>query len=118
MERKYPPKMFCFFVLTNFLFRFFYLSIPGIVLSIVGIWVKPCLLIAISVLGLDLILSIIEQLRIRKAAVTYSENQEFNELMDAFCSQDGLEKVRTLIDEKIKAASVEESAEEKTEIPS
>ena len=103
MERKYPTKMFWLFVLTNFLFHYFYLSISGIILCIVGIWVKACLWIGLAILGLDVILSIIEQLRIRKAAVTPSDNPEFNELMDAFCSPDGLEAVRRIVDAKIEA---------------
>ena len=103
MERKYPTKMFWLFVLTNFLFHFFYLSVPGIILCIVGIWVKSCLWIGLAILGLDVILSIIEQLRIRKAAVTPSDNPEFNELMDAFCGPDGHEAVRKIVDGKIGA---------------
>ena len=101
MERKYPAKMFLLFVLTNFLFHFFYLSIPGIILSIVGIWVKPCLWIGLAILVLDVILSIIEQLRIRKAAITPNDNPEFNELMDAFCGPNGLDAVRRIVDAKI-----------------
>lgn len=112
MERKYPKKMFWFFVLTNFLFHFFYLSFPGITLCLIGIWVKPCLWIGLSILLLDLILSIIDQLRIRKAAVTQSENPEFNELMDAFCGPDGLNAVGKILDEKISASSPVESDEE------
>ena len=113
MERKYPTKMFWLFVLTNFLLHFFYLSIPGIILCIVGIWAKPCLWIGLAILGLDVILSIIEQLRIRKAAVTPSDNPEFNELMDAFCSPDGLEAVRRIVDAKIEAAPPVKSQEDK-----
>ena len=112
MERKYPVKMFWLFVLTNFLFHFFYLSIPGIILCIVGIWAKPCLWIGLAILGLDVILSIIEQLRIRKAAVTPSDNPEFNELMDAFCSPDGLEAVRRIVDAKIEATPPVKSQED------
>lgn len=108
MERKYPAKMFWLFVLTNFLFRFFYLSISGIILCIVGAWVKPCLWIGLAVLSFDLILSNIEQLRIRKAAVTPSDNPEFNALMDAFCGPDGLDAVRKIVDEKIKVSSTAE----------
>ena len=111
MERKYPTKMFWLFVLTNFLFHFFYLSIPGIILCVVGIWVKPCLWIGVTVLGLDAIFSIIEQLRIRKAAVSHSDNPEFNELMDAFCGPDGFDAVRRVLDEKIKTAPVVEEDE-------
>ena len=111
MERKYPAKMFWLFVLTNFLFHFFYLSIPGIILCIVGIWVNSCLWIGLSVLGLDVILSVIEQLRIRKAAVTPSDNPEFNELMDAFCGPDGLDAVRKIVDAKIASAPPVETDE-------
>ena len=112
MERKYPTKMFWLSVLTNFLFHFFYLSVPGIILCIVGIWVKSCLWIGLAILGLDVILSIIEQLRIRKAAVTPSDNPEFNELMDAFCSPDGLEAVRRIVDAKIEATPPVKSQED------
>ena len=114
MERKYPAKMFWFFVLTNFLFHFFYLSLPGIILCVVGIWVKPCLWAGVAILLLDLILSILEQMRIRKAAVTPSSNPEFNELMDAFCGPGGLDGVGKVLDEKIKSAqSVEPHEGEK-----
>ena len=112
MKRKYPTKMFWFFVLTNFLFHFFYLSIPGIIFCIVGIWVKPCLWIGLAILGLDVILSIIEQLRICKAAVTHSDNPEFNELMDAFCSPGGFEAFGKVLDEKIQSAPSVESQED------
>jgi len=112
MERKYSAKMFWFFVLTNFLFRFFYLSVPGIILCIVGIWVKICLWIGLALLGLDVILSIIEQLSIRKAAVTPSDNSEFNELMDAFYGPDGLDSVRKIVDKKIKSTSPVEARKE------
>ena len=111
MERKYPTKMFWLFVLTNFLFHFFYLSIPGIILCIIGIWVKSCLWIGFTILGLDVILSIIEQLRIRKAAVKPSDNPEFNELMDAFCSPGGLKAFGKVLDEKIKSSSAAEFQE-------
>ena len=62
-----------------------------------------------AVLGLDLILSIVEQSRIRNAAVSHSENPEFNELMDAFCSPDGLQAVGKVLDEKIKSTPDDES---------
>lgn len=112
MEREYPTKMFWLFVLTNFLFHFFYLFIPGIILCIAGIWVKPCLWVGFIILGLDMILSIIEQLRIRKAAVTPGDNPEFNELMDAFCSPEGLKAVGKVMDEKNKSVPPAEALEE------
>lgn len=113
MERKYPVKMFWLFVLTKFLVRFFYLSIPGIILCIVGIWVKPCLWVGLAILGLDFILSVLDQLRLRKAALTPSDNPEYNELMDAFCGPDGLGAFRKVLDEKIKNAPEVEVQENK-----
>ena len=50
--------------------------------------------------------------RIRKVAVTSSDNPEFNEFMDAFCSPDGLDAVRRIVDEKIKSTSPAEPQEE------
>lgn len=100
MRRKYPTKMFWLYVLANFLLHFLYLFIPGIVLCIVGIWVRFCLWIGLAILGLDMILSIIEQLRIRKVAITPSDNSDFNELMDAFCGPDNLDTVRKVVDKK------------------
>ena len=112
MERKYPTKMFFLFTLTNFVFHYFYLFVPGTILCIVGIWVKTCLWIGLVILGLDLILSIIEQLRIRKAAVSPSNNPEFNELMDAFCSPGGLGAVREIVEGKIQASIPADPPEE------
>ena len=86
MNRKYPAKMFWLFVLMNFMLHFFYLFVLGIILCIAGVWVKPCLWIGIALLALDAILSIIEQLSIRKTALTPSGDPEIDELMDALLS--------------------------------
>lgn len=113
MERKYPAKMFWFNVIMNFLFFFFYLSLPGILFCIIGIWAKPCLWIGLAILFLDLILSIIEQMRLRQAALTPSDNAEFNELMDAFLGPGGsADAFRKVMDTKIKAAATDEENED------
>ena len=92
---------------ANFVFfHFLHLFVPGIILCIVGIWVKTCLWIGLIILGIDLILSIIEQLRIRKAAITQSDNPVFNEFMDAFCGPGGLNDVRKVLDLKIKSQNL------------
>ena len=110
MDRKYPPKMFCFFVLTNFLFHFFWLSVPGVILCIVGIWVKACLKIGLAILLLDLVLSVIEQLRIKNAVMT-SEHPDVRELMDAFCGPEGPEGFGKVLEEKIRVQKKEASEE-------
>lgn len=96
--------MFWLFVLTNFVFHFFYLFVPGIILCIVGIWVRVCLWIGLAILGFDLILSLIEQMLIRKAAVSKSDNPEFNEMMDAFCGPGGIEDFRKDFEQKLESS--------------
>ena len=113
MKRKYPAKMFLLFVLTNFLFRFFYLFIPGTVLCVVGIWSQTYLYVGLAVLALDLILSIVQQGRNRNAAVGQSENPDFNEMMDAFCGQGGLRAAGKMFDEKLGFNHVDESQNKK-----
>ena len=112
MERKYPTKMFLFFVLTNFVFHFFYLFLPGVILCIVGIWAKSCLWIGLAILGLDAVLSVVEQLRIREAFMSPSDNPEVNELMDAFCGPGGLEAFGKVLNEKIQSQTAAGSQEE------
>lgn len=84
MRRKYPFKMFVLGVILNFLLRFSYLWISGGILCVAGIWIRKCLIVGLSLLGADLVLSVIEQLRIRKAALNESSSEEYNQLMDCF----------------------------------
>lgn len=100
MERKYPPKLFLLFVLTNFTAHFFFLFFPGLLLLILGIWFPTCLWIGIGILPLGLVLSVVEQCRIRKAAISHSHSPEFNELMDAFCGPGGLKAVPQVLEEQ------------------
>ena len=66
-NRKYPTSLFIIGFITNILFHFFWLFIPCIILLIVGIFVKPCLYIGLALLLIDILLSLIEQFRIRQA---------------------------------------------------
>lgn len=114
MERKYPAKMFWLFVLTNFLFHFFYLFVPGAILCVVGIWVRPCLWIGLAVLLLDLIVSIADQIQIKRAVMN-STHPDVAELMDAFCGPDGMDAVREVMDRKIKNAQQAEAPAEEAD---
>lgn len=102
--RKYPLSLFIVGVVMNFFLRFFYLFILGSVLCIIGIWVKTCQQIGIALLCVDLIFSTIEQFKIRKEVLRESENEEFNELMDAACGPDGLNGVLKNVTERIQSA--------------
>ena len=114
MERKYPTKLFYWGLFLNFFFHFFYLSVPGIILCIIGIWVKTCLWIGLGILCIDLILSVVEQLRIRKAALTPSDNTEYNQLMEALTGPGGLDAFMQVLDDKIKNTPPVEVAEEES----
>lgn len=74
--------------ITTVLFRFFWLFIPCIILLIVGIFVKPCLYVGLALLLVDIILSLIEQLRIRKTCLEESDSSDFQVFQDAL-SKDG-----------------------------
>lgn len=100
MNRKYPLSMFLLGVVLNFLVRFFYLFLPGLILCIIGIWSEKCLAIGLGFWLVDLVLSLVEQFRIRKASLSESDNEEFNELMDAFYGPDGPEAFRERMEEK------------------
>jgi hypothetical protein len=113
MKRKYPTGMFWFFVLTNLVFHFFYLFVPGVVLCVVGIWVKACLQIGLAILLLDLVLSIVEQLRIRRAAIT-STHPDVIKLMDLMNGPDGLHGVKKWADERITESTPVNTDEENT----
>lgn len=121
MKRKYPLKMFLLGVAMNFFLHYFYLFLPGLILCLIGIWSQKCLAIGLACWLLDLILSITDQFRIRKAALEESDNPEFNEWMDRiYGSDDPHREARNLVDEKIKndpnrATFLEEEARRQAE---
>jgi len=102
-ERKYPLSLFVFGFITNVLFRFFWLFIPSIILLIIGSFIESCLYIGLALLILDLILSLIEQLKIYQAALQESDNPDFCSFQDAL-SKDGnwRQNVMELVDKKTK----------------
>ena len=87
-NRKYPTSLFIIGFITNILFHFFWLFIPCVILFIIGIFVKPCLYISLVLLLIDIVLSLIEQLRIRQAFLEESNNPDFRAFQDAL-SKDG-----------------------------
>ena len=82
MNRKYPFIVFLFMLALNFLIRHFYLWIPGVIFCFIGN--QRALSAGIALLLLDLIVSVIEQLKIRKTVLSESDNEDFNQLMDEF----------------------------------
>lgn len=101
-KRKYPLDLFLFGYITNVVFHFFWLFVPSIILMLIGISYRPCMIAALVLLVLDLIISFIEQMRIRRAFLEDSDNPDFRAFQDAL-SKDGdwRENIKDLIDSKI-----------------
>ena len=101
-ERKYPLSLFLMGFVTNVLFRFFWLSIPGALFLIVGIFIKPCIDIGLILFIIDVFLSFIDQFRIRNTFLQESSHPGFREFQDAL-SKDGdwRKNLMELMDEKI-----------------
>lgn len=107
MKKKYPASLFWTGFCLNLIGKFFYLFFLALILMIIGIWVKVCLMIGLALLVLDVILSLAEQLVLRRTTLK-SENSNFAEFQEAILSNDWRENVKELVEEKINAASSED----------
>ena len=101
-NKKYPTSLFIIGFITNILFRFSWLFIPGIILLIVGMFVRPCQYIGFVLLLIDIALSLIEQLRIRQAFLDESGSPDFREFQDALSKDGGWkDNIIELVNQKI-----------------
>ena len=87
-NRNYPTALFIMGLITNILFRFSWLFVPGIILSIIGIFINPCLYIGLALLLIDIAISLIEQIKIRQVFLKGSDDPDFQAFQDAV-SKDG-----------------------------
>ena len=108
-ERRYPFSLFLIGFITNILFHFFWLFIPSIILLIVGIWVDWCLYVGLALLGIDIIASFVEQMKIRQAMLSDSDNEQFRQFQDAV-SRDGnvFENIRSFVENTAEEVDDEE----------
>ena len=108
-KRKYSISLFISGLLTDIIFRYFFLFVPSFILIILGIFNEYCLIIGLAILIIDLITSFIDQLKIMNAFMKDSDNPDFQEFQDAL-SQGGdwKENLRKLFDERIKEDSDED----------
>lgn len=101
-NRKYPTSLFIIGFITNILFHFFWLFLPCIILLIIGIFVEPCLYIGLVLLLIDIVLSLIEQLRIRRAFLKESYNPDFRAFQDALSKDENWkDNIGELLNQKI-----------------
>lgn len=87
-NRKYPFSLFVMGFVTNVLFRYGWLFLLAIILLIIGIFAKICFYIGLAILLLDIILSLIEQIKLRKTFLAESSNPDFQAFQEAL-SKDG-----------------------------
>ena len=115
-NRKYPTSLFVIGFITNILFHYFWLFLPCVVLLIIGIFVKPCLYIGLVILLIDIVLSFIEQIRIRQTVLEESDNPDFRAFQDAL-SKDGdwKDNLGELLNQKISDPQNEIKSDKKSE---
>lgn len=101
-KRRYPADLFWFGYISNVVFHYFWLFWPSIILMLIGIFVKPCMYAALALLVIDLIVSFIDQMLIRRAFLQDSDNPDFRDFQDAL-SKDGdwRENIHEIIESKI-----------------
>ena len=101
-DRKYPLSLFITGVLTNMLFHFFWLSIPCVIIFILSFFIRSLSSIGLLILILDLILSIAEQFKIRKAFLTDSDNPDFQKFQEALSKDDDwMKNVKDFVEKRI-----------------
>ena len=83
---KYPWDLFVFGLFDN-LIRCFWLWIPGIILILIGIFKKKLLLIGTFLVVSALIFSFVQQMRIRQAFLTESQNPDFQEIQEVISEE-------------------------------
>lgn len=105
-KRRYSSSLFWSGFFINILKRF-YITIPAVILLIIGIWFKPCLYIGIALAVFVLVISLIEQLNIKKTFET-SDNPNFEEFADTASSENWKEDVINFVKEKTKETNKNE----------
>lgn len=114
-ERKYPKSLFIIGFTTNVIFHFFWLFVPCIILLIVGIFVKPCSYIGLALFIIDMFLSFIEQMKIRKAFLVDSDNPGFHKFQEALSKEGSwIKNMKELTEEQINVNLPEEDKESKS----
>ena len=89
--------------ITNVLFRFIFLTLPAVILLIVGIWVFPCLIAGVLPVAVSVVVSLAEQLRIKKAFETESDNEDFEKFRKAVAGNDNwMDGVKEFVDARMR----------------
>ena len=107
MKTKYPAALFILGLIEDLFIRYFFLSIPAIILLIIGIWVKPCLYVGLGLVLLALVLCIIERLKIKKAMETESDNPDFRNFQQIISAHGWKEGAKMFVEKQTEQADSE-----------
>ena len=84
---KYPMGLFFLGVLTNFMYRHFYLCVFALIMLVAGFWRRWSLYAGLGLLALNLVFSLVQQLNFRYIALT-SDDPKMRALREAIFSDD------------------------------
>ena len=93
--------------LIGFILNFFkncFLNILMLLMLFLGIWFKPCLMVGLVLLGVNIILSFILQLRLKRAIKTFdnSVNEDARKFGEILKDDDWMQKTRNYTEDKIR----------------
>ena len=98
---RYPASLFLVGCIMNF-FRNCLLNIAMLVLLLVGIWSRPCLYIGLVLLGINLILAFIAQLRLKRAIMKgFEDTEEEQQFKDIIFDPNWVDNVKDYTEDKI-----------------
>ncbi len=108
-DRKYPVSLFVMGFILN-LTRNVLLLFFGFIFLFIGIWVKWCLLLGISLLLSNVAISLIQQIQIRNTTLN-SDDPNFREWQDSILSSDWKDNVMNMVESKINDSDDDEDEE-------
>lgn len=97
----YPMRLYLFNLALNFFLRYCYLWIPGAILCLAGIRVQFCLALGLAFLFGDLAVSVIDQVRARRASLLDPQDDDYVAMMDAALGAGGPDEFRKIIQGKL-----------------
>lgn len=101
-KRSYPNILFIIGFITNIIFHYFWLFIPSMIFLLIGIFNRPFAYVGLALFGLDVLLSLVEQFRIRRRFLEASDHPDFQAFQQALSNEgDWLKNVQALLNQKI-----------------
>lgn len=115
-KRRYPKILFIIGLIANILFHYFWLFIPSIIFLIIGIFNRPFTYFGLALFGLDLLLSFVEQCKIRRTFLSANDHPDFQAFQQAVTSEgDWLKNVQDLLNSRIQSNDTKSEDEHESE---